>query len=56
MKSYFSDNSLRAQGKAWQIRILLHQWQKQSGPTGMVKDLIEARLNLKTKVIDREYE
>ncbi|AZK47088.1 Z-ring formation inhibitor MciZ [Paenibacillus lentus] len=56
MKSYFSDNSLRAQGKAWQIRIMLNQWQQQSEPTRKLKDFIACRLNLYSKVIDREYE
>ncbi|WP_110932398.1 Z-ring formation inhibitor MciZ [Paenibacillus bouchesdurhonensis] len=56
MKSYFSDNSLRAQGKAWQIRIMLNQWQRQSSPTGKVKDFIASRQNINPKVIDRGYE
>ncbi|GIP58103.1 Z-ring formation inhibitor MciZ [Paenibacillus sp. FSL W8-0186] len=54
MKSYISDNSLRAQGKAWQIRILLNQWQKQSGPACKVMDLIASRQQLNPKVSGRE--
>lgn len=45
MKSYFSNNCLRAQGKAWQIRILLSQWQKEAGANVKVKELLESRLN-----------
>lgn len=44
MKSYFSNDRLRAQGKAWQIRILLSQWQKEAGATVKVKELLESRL------------
>jgi len=54
MKSYISDNSLRAQGKAWQIRILLNQWQQQAGPASKVKDLIALRQPSNMKVIGRE--
>ncbi|GGH24979.1 Z-ring formation inhibitor MciZ [Paenibacillus segetis] len=43
MKSYFSNDRLRAQGKAWQIRILLSQWQKEAGATVKVKELLESR-------------
>ncbi|MDQ0088189.1 hypothetical protein J2T12_001595 [Paenibacillus anaericanus] len=44
MKSYFSNDRLRAQGKAWQIRILLSQWQKEAGPSVKVKELLASRL------------
>lgn len=43
MKSYFSDNRLRAQGKAWQVRILLSQWKKEAGRDATVKDFIQSQ-------------
>nr|WP_019639032.1 Z-ring formation inhibitor MciZ [Paenibacillus fonticola] len=43
MKSYFTPQSLHVQGKAWEVRILLSQWKKQSGPNVKVKDLIASR-------------
>ncbi|MCH1639465.1 Z-ring formation inhibitor MciZ [Paenibacillus timonensis] len=42
MKSYFTANRLRAQGKAWQIRILLSQWMKEAGPEAKLSDLIQS--------------
>lgn len=43
MKSYVRMNSIHFQGKAWQIRILLSQWQKQVGPNAKVIDVIQSR-------------
>lgn len=44
MKSYFTGQRMLAQGKAWQIRILLSQWIKETGKNTAVKDFIEVRL------------
>jgi hypothetical protein len=40
MKSYQSSNSLHIVGQAWQIRIMLKQWQKQWGPHMTVKEIL----------------
>ncbi|MEG6588346.1 Z-ring formation inhibitor MciZ [Paenibacillus barengoltzii] len=40
MKSYFTEDRVRAQGKAWQIRLLLSQWKKESGRDVKITDLI----------------
>ncbi|WP_410768287.1 Z-ring formation inhibitor MciZ [Fontibacillus sp. BL9] len=45
MKSYFSNNVITAQGKGWQIRILLNQWKKTAGSNAKIKDFIEMRLS-----------
>ncbi|GGG19146.1 Z-ring formation inhibitor MciZ [Paenibacillus aceti] len=45
MKSYFSEKSIRVQGKAWQVRILLNQWQRQADKSAKVTDLIQSRIN-----------
>ncbi|MEF2964428.1 Z-ring formation inhibitor MciZ [Paenibacillus sp. M1] len=42
MKSYFSHDRLRAQGKAWQVRILLSQWKKEAGAETKLKDFIQS--------------
>ncbi|GIP08296.1 MAG: Z-ring formation inhibitor MciZ [Paenibacillus macerans] len=44
MKSCFSPTAVRAQGKAWQIRILLNQWLKEAGPSAKLTELIDTRL------------
>lgn len=44
MKSCFSPTAVRAQGKAWQIRVLLAQWLKEAGPEAKLTDLIDSRL------------
>ncbi|MFD1176278.1 Z-ring formation inhibitor MciZ [Paenibacillus puldeungensis] len=44
MKSYFTPSCIRAQGKAWQIRILLSQWLHEAGATAKVTDLIHIRM------------
>ncbi|NWL87375.1 MULTISPECIES: Z-ring formation inhibitor MciZ [unclassified Paenibacillus] len=45
MKSYFSKKSVRVQGKAWQVRIMLNQWQKEAGKSAKVRDFIRTRAN-----------
>ncbi|MGG3282490.1 Z-ring formation inhibitor MciZ [Paenibacillus solani] len=40
MKSYKGENSIHMVGQAWQIRIMLKQWQQQWGPGTMVKDIL----------------
>ncbi|GIP48507.1 hypothetical protein D3C76_171420 [compost metagenome] len=42
MKSYFAMDRIRAQGKGWQIRILLSQWMKEAGPDAKISDLIQS--------------
>ncbi|RCX23176.1 uncharacterized protein DUF3936 [Fontibacillus phaseoli] len=44
MKSYFSSNRVTAQGKGWQVRILLSQWKKKAGCDTKVKDFIELNI------------
>lgn len=44
MKSYFSPKCIRAQGKAWQIRILLNQWLHEAGASAKLTDLIHVRM------------
>ncbi|WMT42637.1 Z-ring formation inhibitor MciZ [Paenibacillus sp. D2_2] len=43
MKSYFSEKSFHLQGKAWQVRIMLNQLQKEVGKSTKVIDLIRTR-------------
>ncbi|MGG6309685.1 Z-ring formation inhibitor MciZ [Paenibacillus macerans] len=43
MKSYFAPSCVRAQGKAWQIRILLSQWIKEAGSHAKIAEFIESR-------------
>ncbi|MBA9088559.1 hypothetical protein FHR92_005076 [Fontibacillus solani] len=43
MKSYIRMNSIHFQGKAWQIKMLLSQWQKEAGPTAKIIDVIHSR-------------
>ncbi|CAM4273961.1 Z-ring formation inhibitor MciZ [Paenibacillus phoenicis] len=45
MKSYFTEDRVRAQGKAWQIRLLLSQWKKESGRDVKITDLIHSYQN-----------
>lgn len=47
MKTYISSRSLQAQGKAWQVKLILSQWQKEAGPTARVIDLIEVKYETK---------
>nr|WP_178022757.1 Z-ring formation inhibitor MciZ [uncultured Paenibacillus sp.] len=42
MKSYFTADRVRAQGKAWQIRILLSQWMREAGHDAKISDLIQS--------------
>ncbi|GAA0402606.1 Z-ring formation inhibitor MciZ [Paenibacillus motobuensis] len=49
MKSYFSEKSVCVQGKAWQVRIMLNQWQKEVGKSAKVKDLIRTRTSKQNK-------
>ncbi|MNI61743.1 hypothetical protein D3C76_105430 [compost metagenome] len=42
MKSYISTRSLQIQGKPWQIKMILSQWQKDIGPAGKVVDVIQS--------------
>lgn len=44
MKSYFTPGRVRAQGKAWQIRIMLSQWEKEAGSAAKMADYIHSRL------------
>ncbi|MNU10583.1 hypothetical protein D3C72_2578180 [compost metagenome] len=44
MKSYVRMNSIHFQGKAWQIKILLSQWQKQVDPAAKLRDVIQSRV------------
>lgn len=41
MKSYRSTDSFHMVGQAWQIRIMLQQWQKQWGSHITVKELLK---------------
>ncbi|MDU4695162.1 MULTISPECIES: hypothetical protein [Paenibacillus] len=41
MKSYFTADCVRAQGKGWQIRVLLSQWMKEAGRDIKIADLIQ---------------
>ncbi|WP_084410780.1 Z-ring formation inhibitor MciZ [Paenibacillus glacialis] len=41
MKSYRSTDSFHMVGQAWQIKIMLQQWQKQWGPHITVKELLK---------------
>jgi len=43
MKSYFSEKSIHFQGKAWQVRLMLNQLQREVGKSAKVKDLIRTR-------------
>lgn len=47
MKTHISSNSLQAQGKPWQIKFILSQWQKEAGPSAKVIDLIEVKYDNK---------
>ncbi|AVV59289.1 hypothetical protein PVOR_13179 [Paenibacillus vortex V453] len=40
MKSYKGDHSIHLVGQAWQIRIMLKQWQQQWGSETRVMDII----------------
>ncbi|MFK4169069.1 Z-ring formation inhibitor MciZ [Paenibacillus lautus] len=40
MKSYKGDHSIHLVGQAWQIRIMLKQWQQQWGSETMIVDII----------------
>ncbi|MEK3730841.1 MULTISPECIES: Z-ring formation inhibitor MciZ [Paenibacillus] len=40
MKSYKGTNSFHMVGQAWQIRIMLKQWQKEWGKDATVLDVI----------------
>ncbi|WP_082341543.1 Z-ring formation inhibitor MciZ [Paenibacillus solani] len=40
MKSYKGEHSIHMVGQAWQIRIMLKQWQQQWGPGTMIKDIL----------------
>lgn len=42
MKSYFTEDRVRAQGKGWQIRILLSQWMKEAGRDAKISDLLQS--------------
>ncbi|WP_068785194.1 Z-ring formation inhibitor MciZ [Paenibacillus phocaensis] len=42
MKSYFTADRVRAQGKGWQIRILLSQWMKEAGRDAKISDLLQS--------------
>ncbi|MEC0089840.1 Z-ring formation inhibitor MciZ [Paenibacillus macquariensis] len=41
MKSYRSTDSFHMVGQAWQIKIMLQQWQKQWGPNITVEELLK---------------
>lgn len=45
MKSYITEDRVRAQGKAWQIRLLLSQWKKESGRDVKITDLLHSYSN-----------
>ena len=46
MKSYQGEHSIHMVGRAWQIRIMLKQWQNQWGPEATIVDIITTkRLN-----------
>ncbi|HEY2495336.1 MAG TPA: Z-ring formation inhibitor MciZ [Paenibacillus sp.] len=45
MKSYRSADSFRMVGQAWQISIMLKQWQKQYGPDVTIKQLLQGTKN-----------
>lgn len=40
MKSYKGEHSIHLVGQAWQIRIMLKQWQQQWGSETMIMDII----------------
>lgn len=43
MKSYIAQDRVHAQGKAWQIRILLSQWMKEAGGAVPLSEFIRTR-------------
>lgn len=43
MKSYIAQDRIHAQGKAWQIRILLSQWMKEAGGSVPLSEFIHTR-------------
>lgn len=45
MKSYKGDHSIHLVGQAWQIRIMLKQWQQQWGSETMIMDIISKSSN-----------
>ncbi|MNP72370.1 hypothetical protein D3C76_1689170 [compost metagenome] len=40
MKSYKSSDSIHIVGRAWQVRIMLQQWQDQWGPYMTIKEML----------------
>lgn len=40
MKSYRASNSIHIVGQAWQIKIMLKQWQKQWGPEVTIAEIL----------------
>lgn len=40
MKSYHTKNTFRIVGKAWQVGILLRQWQQEHDPGVLVVDML----------------
>ncbi|CAM2806142.1 Z-ring formation inhibitor MciZ [Paenibacillus sediminis] len=43
MKSYMSASQFQIVGKAWQIRILLKQWQKQERADTLFSEFLQKR-------------
>lgn len=43
MKSYLGKHSIHMVGQAWQIRIMLKQWQKEWGTNATVLEVISPR-------------
>ena len=41
MKSYQSNDSFHIVGQAWQVRIMLKQWQNQWGPHMTIKEMLQ---------------
>ncbi|WP_018751482.1 Z-ring formation inhibitor MciZ [Paenibacillus sanguinis] len=48
MKSYIAQDRIHAQGKAWQIRILLSQWMKEAGGAVPLSEFIHTRTRQST--------
>ncbi|MFI2855553.1 Z-ring formation inhibitor MciZ [Paenibacillus sp. JSM ZJ436] len=44
MKSYRGTNSIHWVGQAWQIKIMLKQWQQTWGPDARIQDLIHDKM------------
>lgn len=49
MKSYFGNDQLTLQGKAWQIKVMLKQWQRNYQADILVKDILAIQGALQTK-------